>query len=150
MAGKRGPKPVGADAKVVGTNLRVARRMIGVSQERLADELGVSRQQIEHYEKGLNRIPVRRAQEACEFLGVTISYLWHGPAVFGDVGLKDFQIARILMSLPNAQWEKIVADVGQLSANVDSKHHKQAWDSFVRTVQSAREERSRSAAVKCK
>ena len=64
----------------VGKMLRSIRKAKGISQERLADALRVSFQQVQKYENGSNRISASKMFDAAVFLGV-------GPASFFD-GLK--------------------------------------------------------------
>jgi transcriptional regulator with XRE-family HTH domain len=47
-----------------------------MSQARLADQLGVSFQQIQKYEKGANRISAARLYEICQILGVPIASMF--------------------------------------------------------------------------
>jgi len=50
--------------------------MLGMSQEKLADQLGVTFQQVQKYEKGTNRISASRLQQACHILDVPVSFLF--------------------------------------------------------------------------
>ena len=60
----------------VGSQVRMRRLMIGMSQEKLGDLLGVTFQQVQKYEKGTNRISASRLQQISTSLGVTIDYLY--------------------------------------------------------------------------
>ena len=62
----------------VGSRLRKRRRMLGVSQEKLGEALGLTFQQIQKYEKGINRIGASRLQQAAEILGVTVPFFFEG------------------------------------------------------------------------
>lgn len=59
----------------LGRGLRELRVEKGLSQKALAEELGVSFQQIQKYEKGENRIPVIQLALACYALGYPIERL---------------------------------------------------------------------------
>ena len=52
MAGKK-PNPVDTH---VGSRVRLRRMLLGMSQERLGDSMGLTFQQVQKYEKGVNRI----------------------------------------------------------------------------------------------
>jgi transcriptional regulator with XRE-family HTH domain len=54
------------------------RLMVGMSQERLGDALGLTFQQIQKYEKGTNRIGASRLQRISEILQVPVSFLFEG------------------------------------------------------------------------
>ena len=62
----------------VGKQLRAIRTKLGVSQEKLAAELGVSFQQIQKYENGANRVSASRLQMASTYLEVPVSYFFDG------------------------------------------------------------------------
>ncbi len=60
----------------VGTRVRMRRKMLGMSQEKLGNELGITFQQVQKYEKGTNRIGAGRLQNISEILGVPISFFF--------------------------------------------------------------------------
>lgn len=60
----------------VGARIRVRRVMIGMSQERLAQLLGITFQQVQKYEKGANRVGASRLQAISTALGVPISFFF--------------------------------------------------------------------------
>jgi transcriptional regulator with XRE-family HTH domain len=62
--------------KYVGGRVRMRRLMLDMSQEKLADQLGVTFQQVQKYEKGTNRISASRLQHISQILGVTISFFF--------------------------------------------------------------------------
>jgi transcriptional regulator with XRE-family HTH domain len=60
----------------VGSRVRMRRMLIGMSQEKLGDALGLTFQQVQKYEKGTNRISASRLQQIAQVLGVTIDFLY--------------------------------------------------------------------------
>ncbi len=60
----------------VGSRVRMRRTMLGLSQEKLADELGVTFQQVQKYEKGLNRIGASRLWDFSQVLGVPVDFFY--------------------------------------------------------------------------
>jgi transcriptional regulator with XRE-family HTH domain len=54
------------------------RIMLGMSQERLGEGLGLTFQQIQKYEKGTNRIGASRLQQICDILRIPVSFLFEG------------------------------------------------------------------------
>ena len=60
----------------VGSQLKLRRIFLGLSQERLADELGITFQQVQKYEKGLNRIGASRLWDLAQVLGVSVAYFY--------------------------------------------------------------------------
>jgi transcriptional regulator with XRE-family HTH domain len=62
----------------LGQKLRARRIEIGLSQERLADLLGVTFQQVQKYEKGVNRIAASRLFHISAALDVPVGYFFEG------------------------------------------------------------------------
>jgi transcriptional regulator with XRE-family HTH domain len=62
----------------VGNRVRIRRMLIGMSQERLGDMLGLTFQQVQKYEKGVNRIGAGRLFEIARILGVPIDFFYDG------------------------------------------------------------------------
>lgn len=60
----------------VGGRVRLRRIMLGVSQDKLADALGLTFQQIQKYEKGVNRIGASRVFEIARVLGVPVQFFY--------------------------------------------------------------------------
>ncbi|OAP39867.1 Cro/Cl family transcriptional regulator [Sinorhizobium glycinis] len=62
----------------VGNRIRLRRLALDWSQTRLGEALDVSFQQVQKYEKGLNRVGASRLQRAAEVLNVSVSYFFEG------------------------------------------------------------------------
>ena len=62
----------------VGGRVRMRRKLIGVSQDHLADSLGLTFQQVQKYERGTNRVSASKLFQIAEILGVTVSYFFDG------------------------------------------------------------------------
>ena len=60
----------------VGSRIRLRRNMLGMSQEKLGETLGITFQQVQKYEKGTNRVGASRLQAICEVLGVPVSFMF--------------------------------------------------------------------------
>ena len=71
--GEQGARPVDVH---VGFWVRVRRTMLGMSQMKLAESLGLTYQQIQNYEKGINRISASRLYELSRILDVSINYFF--------------------------------------------------------------------------
>jgi transcriptional regulator with XRE-family HTH domain len=72
------PKPPNPVDRHVGSRVRMRRIMLGMSQEKLGEGLGLTFQQIQKYEKGTNRIGASRIQQISEILQVPVSFLFEG------------------------------------------------------------------------
>ena len=62
----------------VGSRLRMRRMMLGMSQVKLGEAFGVTFQQVQKYEKGVNRMGSSRLQQAADILGVTVPFFFEG------------------------------------------------------------------------
>lgn len=71
----RAPNPIDT---YVGKRLRMRRLMLDMSQETLADALGLTFQQVQKYEKGANRVGASRLQRLSEILQVPVGFFFEG------------------------------------------------------------------------
>ena len=69
------PNPVDVH---VGSRVRMRRMLIGMSQEKLGESLGLTFQQVQKYEKGSNRIGASRLYQIGAVLGVPIEFFFEG------------------------------------------------------------------------
>ncbi len=60
----------------VGGRIRLRRNMLGMSQEKLGESLGITFQQIQKYEKGTNRVGASRLQAIANILGIPVAFLF--------------------------------------------------------------------------
>ena len=74
----------------VGTRVRLRRMLLGMSQEKLGECLGLTFQQVQKYEKGVNRIGASRLFDLAHVLGVPVQFFYdelghndHTPAMAG-------------------------------------------------------------------
>jgi transcriptional regulator with XRE-family HTH domain len=70
------PKSPSAIDEFIGARMRERRTALNVSQAELANALGISFQQIQKYEKGLNRVSAARLFDICGALSVPLSYMF--------------------------------------------------------------------------
>ena len=70
---KKVPNPID---RHVGSRVRMRRMMLGMSQEKLGDALGLTFQQVQKYEKGANRIGASRLQQISQILQVPVSFFF--------------------------------------------------------------------------
>ena len=95
MPKKTAPKPIGSRKKKskdetsnprstgkydneLGKRIRLRRVELGISQSELADKLGVSFQQVQKYEKGVNRVGAARLQQVATALDVPVTFFFDG------------------------------------------------------------------------
>jgi transcriptional regulator with XRE-family HTH domain len=136
----KAPNPVD---KYVGSRVRMRRIMLGMSQEKLGEALGLTFQQVQKYEKGTNRVGASRIQQISEILQVPISFLFEGgPRGAASVGgydegaspayVSDFlatseglALTRAFTRIADAKLRRSIVDlVEQIAAReaLDSRH----------------------------
>ncbi len=72
---KKTPNPIDIQ---VGARVRLRRNMLGLSQEKLGESLGVTFQQVQKYEKGTNRISASKMQKISDILKTPVSFFFQG------------------------------------------------------------------------
>jgi transcriptional regulator with XRE-family HTH domain len=82
---KKSPNPTD---KHIGSRVRMQRLFLGMSQENLANALGLTFQQIQKYEKGTNRVSASRLQQIASILQVTPSFFFEDAPRTGDEELE--------------------------------------------------------------
>ena len=78
---KKSPNPID---KHVGARVRMRRMLVGMSQEKLGEALGITFQQIQKYEKGVNRVSASRMQQIAGVLSVPIEFFFDGAPQLDD------------------------------------------------------------------
>jgi transcriptional regulator with XRE-family HTH domain len=71
--GSRRPNPIDIH---VGSRVRFRRMLLGMSQEKLGERLGLTFQQVQKYEKGINRIGASRLFDLAQVLGVSVQFFY--------------------------------------------------------------------------
>ena len=101
----------------VGKRIRHRRWLIGMTQQQLADKVGIKFQQIQKYETGMNRVSASRLWDIAETMEVPISFFFEGineelsleGAVRGDL-LADkeaLDLVRSFYAIPEAQRRRL-------------------------------------------
>jgi transcriptional regulator with XRE-family HTH domain len=126
MMPKKGTDPVD---KHVGKRVRMRRMMLGLSQTALGDALNLTFQQVQKYEKGMNRISASSLQHISQILQVPVVFFFEGsphlrgqqhvqtdapsPQFVADYlatsdGLK---LTKAFMQIPNAKLRRSIVDL---------------------------------------
>jgi transcriptional regulator with XRE-family HTH domain len=83
--------------RYVGARMRERRIMLGLTQQQMAELIGVTYQQAHKYEKGINRIAAGRLYNIAQALGVDVSYFFEG--LNNNEGFKPTSQQRMLLEL---------------------------------------------------
>jgi transcriptional regulator with XRE-family HTH domain len=110
-----GSKQANAIDVHVGLRIRAARLAAGLSQERLGNELGVTFQQVQKYEKGSNRVGASRLSDTAKVLAVPVSFFFENDAG-NDESLKaNDGLLAITEALSTPEGIRIARALGRIS-----------------------------------
>ena len=98
---KKSPNPTDIH---VGGRIRMRRNILGMSQEKLGESLGITFQQIQKYEKGTNRVGASRLQAIASILDVPVAFFFaEVPGQDSPLdGLSDSDGARFVIDFVNS------------------------------------------------
>jgi transcriptional regulator with XRE-family HTH domain len=123
VAGRRGPRDVD---RYVSARMRERRIMLGLSQQQMAQWIGVTYQQAHKYEKGINRVTAGRLYIIARALRVEIGYFYEGLQLGGGFVpppgrgmLLDF--ARNFLNIPNPRHREAVATLARALAEATTE-----------------------------
>ena len=77
-----GPNPID---RHVGLRIRLRRKELGISQEKLAESIGLTFQQVQKYERAANRVSASKLWEVARALETSISYFYEGLPADGEL-----------------------------------------------------------------
>ncbi|MDZ3836881.1 MAG: helix-turn-helix transcriptional regulator [Rhodospirillales bacterium] len=118
-------KPVnrGTDVdRFVGGRIRERRVMLGLSQQQMANLIGVTYQQAHKYERGINRISAGRLYEIARVLSVPVSFFYEGlDDVPGgeDLSVRQrmcLELARNFTQIPNERHREALSQLARVLA----------------------------------
>jgi transcriptional regulator with XRE-family HTH domain len=105
----------------VGARVRERRIMLGLTQQQLADLIGVTYQQAHKYERGINRVSAGRLFEIAQVLSVPVSYFFDGLAEEGGRGVTPrermcLELARNFAQIPNERHQEALSQLARALA----------------------------------
>jgi transcriptional regulator with XRE-family HTH domain len=104
----------------VGARLRERRIILGLTQQQIAELIGVTYQQAHKYEKGINRISAGRLWKVAQVLGVKVSYFFEGLKTEGRV-------------VPSPQ-QRMLLDLTRNYVNIPVRKHQEAIVTLARVL----------------
>jgi transcriptional regulator with XRE-family HTH domain len=105
----------------VGARIRERRIMLGLSQQQLAQMIGVTYQQAHKYERGLNRISAGRLYEIAQVLGVPVSWFFDG-------------LSRADQPAEMTQRQRMCLELARNFAAIDNEKHQEALSQMARAL----------------
>jgi len=106
----------------VGARIRERRIMLGLTQQQLADLIGVTYQQAHKYERGINRVSAGRLFEVAQVVGVPVSYFFDGLEQGGERGISPrermcLELARNFAQIPNERHQEALSQLARALAS---------------------------------
>jgi transcriptional regulator with XRE-family HTH domain len=111
----------------VGARIRERRLMLGLSQQQLAEAIGVTYQQAHKYERGLNRISAGRLYGIAQVLGVPVSWFFDGIGTGGE-------------AVQLTQRQRLCLEVARNFAQISNERHQAALSQMARVLAEAQRE----------
>ena len=106
----------------VGARVRERRIMLGLTQQQLADLIGVTYQQAHKYERGINRVSAGRLFEIAQVLSVPVSYFFDGLDEQGGRLISPrermcLELARNFAQIPNERHQEALSQLARVLAS---------------------------------
>lgn len=105
----------------VGARVRERRIMLGLTQQQLADLIGVTYQQAHKYERGINRVSAGRLYEIAQVLSVPVGYFFDGIDGQGSRAVSPrermcLELARNFAQIPNERHQEALSQLARVLA----------------------------------
>jgi transcriptional regulator with XRE-family HTH domain len=105
----------------VGARVRERRIMLGLTQQQLADLIGVTYQQAHKYERGINRVSAGRLYEIARVLSVAVGYFFEGleGQDLRAVSPRErmcLELARNFAQIPNERHQEALSQLARVLA----------------------------------
>jgi transcriptional regulator with XRE-family HTH domain len=133
LAAVSGPHPID---RHVGLRIRMRRKELGISQERLAEALGLTFQQVQKYERAANRVSASKLWQVARALHTTVGYFYDGLAEAAATGAtssrdtcaQDFlitaegmELAATFPKIPRARLRRKILELVRTLADSDAE-----------------------------
>jgi len=110
--------------RYVGARIRERRIMLGLTQQQLADLIGVTYQQAHKYERGINRVSAGRLFEIARVLSVPIGYFYEGLAEGSE-------------PRPPSARERMMLELARNFSEIRNEKHQEAFSQLARALSGA-------------
>ena len=110
--------------RYVGARIRERRIMLGLTQQQLADLIGVTYQQAHKYERGINRVSAGRLFEVAQVLSVPVNYFFDGLDQENERAISPrermcLELARNFAQIPNERHQEALSQLARVLATDD-------------------------------
>lgn len=106
----------------VGARVRERRIMLGLTQQQLAELIGVTYQQAHKYERAINRVSAGRLFEIAQVLSVPVGYFFDGLAQQSERSISPrermcLELARNFAQIPNERHQEALSQLARVLAS---------------------------------
>ena len=101
----------------VGMKIRQERRNLGLTQQSLAEQVGIKFQQIQKYETGANRVSASRLWQIAGVLGLPIAHFFEG----ADAAMNSEKLVKLKNEMDDREMSKIVSILKNLDEDTRKK-----------------------------
>jgi transcriptional regulator with XRE-family HTH domain len=108
----------------LAARMRERRIMVGMSQQQIAELIGVTYQQVHKYERGLNRVPASRLYSIAQALGVELGYFYEG-------------LQTAVVPMPPPAQQRMLIDLAHNCLNIPVPEHRAAIVALARALAEA-------------
>src|SRR5207302_9567919 len=122
MAEPKGGRSTVATDNHIGRRIRDRRIMLGLTQQQLAEVIGVTYQQAHKYERGINRVSARTQFEIARALSAPITYFYEG---IGEEGSRQITLHR-----------RMQLEIARNFAEIRNESHQEAVSQLARALAS--------------
>jgi transcriptional regulator with XRE-family HTH domain len=128
VAGRSRPQDID---RHVGARMRERRIMLGLTQQQMAELIGVTYQQAHKYEKGINRVAASRLYSIARALGVEVGYFYESLPLGGGFVPSPSQrmlldLVRNVLNIPDPRHREAVATLARALAESNDGGHRTA------------------------
>lgn len=118
------------ERKFIGSKIRDRRKELGMTQEKLAEAIGITYQQLQRYENGTSYVNTDRLQTISSVLNVPITYFFEEPGEgkikimdrgFPYVSQEEREFVEYLRKIENAEYKRSILIFLQLAAGKKKK-----------------------------
>lgn len=121
----------------IGARIRFRRSLIGISQAKLAECIGITFQQLQKYERGINRVSASRLYQISKALGVSIQYFYLDDtySYYEDENVTYINIEKVNKGLSDEAFiDKDARKILEYYYNIKDQNIRKSFLSLLKTV----------------
>jgi len=93
------------DSSSIGMRIKLRRKQLGISQERLGEIIGVTYQQIQKYEKGINKVSAERLQKIAQSLNVSTNFFFEDKYRLNTLSSQEQELIKYFRAITDEEYK---------------------------------------------